>query len=251
MTDTGWTFGGFRVIESEYAPDPNGIKHPGTSPSDYSPFLSRIVNTCDLHGAILDVADPVQNMRAAYDYHTRRSVNTSKERTMTTDHIDQLAQWYADAEQVTKTNLPNVGDVLIFPNSNSGGYTIEPNTGEWAPNIVGRHETVRILARAPKSKPAWHDAVAVIARVDDGSQTPDTSRVALLRDVNEPGQWVRGYCDNVYSDELFDVTPLIEAKVTREMVERGAQASTPAGVRYLRPYEVREVLNAALGIEAE
>ena len=90
MTDTGWTFGGFRVIESEYAPDPNGIKHLGTPPSDYSPFLSRIINTCDLHGAILDVSDPMQNMRAAYDYHTRRSVHNSKERTMTDAHMEVL-----------------------------------------------------------------------------------------------------------------------------------------------------------------
>ena len=90
MTDTGWTFAGFRVIESEYAPDPNRIKHLGAVSSDYSPFLSRIVNTCDPHGAILDVTDPAQNVRAAYDYHTRRSVNTSKERTMTGPRMDVL-----------------------------------------------------------------------------------------------------------------------------------------------------------------
>ena len=78
MTDTGWTFQGFRVIESENAPDPNGIKHLGTVSSGHSPFLSRIVNPCGLHGAILDVTNPVQHMRAEYDYHTRRRVNTSK-----------------------------------------------------------------------------------------------------------------------------------------------------------------------------
>ena len=99
MTDTGWTFEGRRVIESEYAPDPNGIKHLGTSPSDYSPFLSRIVNTCDLHGAIYDVTDPVQNMRAAYDYHTRRSVHNSKERTMTDkDFTEHLLDALTDPE---------------------------------------------------------------------------------------------------------------------------------------------------------
>lgn len=87
--DTGWTFQGFRVIESEAAPGEYGIKHLGTVPSDYSPFLQRIVNTCDLHGAMLDVTDPVANMRATYDYHMRRSVNTSKEHAMTdrTDHV--------------------------------------------------------------------------------------------------------------------------------------------------------------------
>ena len=98
MTDTGWTFEGRRVIESENAPDPNGIKHLGTSPSDYSPFLSRIVNTCDLHGAIYDVTDPVQNMRAAYDYHTRRSVHNSKERTMATLYKPVLIETVEQAE---------------------------------------------------------------------------------------------------------------------------------------------------------
>ena len=29
MTDTGWTFQGYRVFESENAPDPNRIKHTG------------------------------------------------------------------------------------------------------------------------------------------------------------------------------------------------------------------------------
>ena len=29
MTDTGWTFQGYRVFESENAPDPNGIKRAG------------------------------------------------------------------------------------------------------------------------------------------------------------------------------------------------------------------------------
>ena len=213
MTDTGWTIDGFRVIESENAPDPNGIKHLGTSPFDYSPFLSRIVNPCDLHGAILDVTDPVQNMRAAYDYHTRRSVYNSKERTMTTGHIDQLAQWYADAEQVTKTNLPNVGDVLIFPNSNSGGYTIEPNTGEWAPNIVGHHETVRILARAPKPKPAWHDADFIVARYEY-----DDHWQGYLRHGGD--LWIDSEGRKYTTGVLRDVTPLIEAKVTDEMIDR-------------------------------
>lgn len=102
MTDTGWTFAGFRVIESEYAPDPNRIKHLGAVSSDYSPFLSRIVNTCDLHGAILDVSDPMQNMRAAYDYHTRRSVHNSKERTMTGPRTDILGLMAA-AEPLWRT----------------------------------------------------------------------------------------------------------------------------------------------------
>ena len=72
-------------------------------------------------------------------------------------------------------------------------------------------------------------------------------RRVFIRD-DEPGWW--GDADSSYeTDELAHVAPLIEAKVTDEMVERGARASTPTGVRYLRPCEVREVLTAALGLE--
>src|SRR5699024_8779199 len=99
--------------------------------------------------------------------------------------------------------------------------------------------------RAPKPKPAWHDAVAVIAHTDDGH-----IRQVWERD-GDTGYWcgTEGYL--VRTEKLRDVTPLIEAKVTDEMVERGARVSTPAGVRYLHPSEVREVLTAALGLETE
>src|SRR5699024_447301 len=40
--------------------------------------------------------------------------------------------------------------------------------------------------------------------------------------------------------------PLTPDAITDEMVERGARVSTPAGVRYLHPSEVREVLTAAM-----
>lgn len=164
---------------------------------------------------------------------------------MTTNHIDQLAQWYADAEQVTKTNLPNVGDVLIFPNSNSGGYTIEPNTGEWAPNIVAHHETARILSRAPKPKPAWHDAVAVMARC---SNAPEGHREPFIRSEATHDVWA-GEAGHARTGDLRDVTPLIEAKVTDEMVERleghflnTANMALPEGL-------ARRMLTAALGLE--
>lgn len=123
MTDTGWTFEGRRVIESENAPDPNRIKHLGTRTSDHSPFLSRIVNTCDLHGAILDVTDPIQNMRAAYDYHTRRSVNTSKERTMTgKDFADHLLDAITDEED-------GLGYFWIDPATRSNTATLSFSDG--------------------------------------------------------------------------------------------------------------------------
>lgn len=247
MTDTGWTFGGFRVIESEYAPDLNRIKHLGTPPSDYSPFLSRIINTCDLHGAILDVSDPVQNMRTEYDYHTRRSVNTSKERTMTTDHIDQLAQWYADAEQVTKTNLPNKGDTLIYP-CRTSGYIIESDGGGWTPELVrSTGETVRILARAPKPKPAWHAARAVIATADD--EDGDAFTGTWIPEAGD--RWLSDEGHVVSGDDLRDVTPLIEAKVTDEMVARVSDVLRDAYGTYDNGYTATEVVTAALGLDTE
>ncbi len=164
---------------------------------------------------------------------------------MTTDHIDQLAQWYADAEQVTKTTLPNKGDTLIYPRRTSG-YIIESDGGGWTPELVrSTGETVRILARAPKPKPAWHDAVAVIAHTDDGH-----IRQVWERD-GDTVYWcgTEGYL--VRTEKLRDVTPLIEAKVTDEMVERlesrfneAAAASLPAGL-------ARRMLTVALGLEAE
>ena len=163
---------------------------------------------------------------------------------MTTNHIDQLAQWYADAERITSANLPCAGDALIFP-YNAGGYAVEAEEDGWTPDDVVPGESVRVLARAPKPKPAWHDAVAVIAHTDDGH-----IRQVWERD-GDTGYWcgTEGYLAR--TEKLRDVTPLIEAKVTDEMVERGARVSTPAGVRYLHPSEVREVLTAALGLEAE
>lgn len=239
MTDTGWTFGGFRVIESENAPDPNGIKHLGTRTSDHSPFLSRIVNTCDLHGAIYDVTDPMQNMRAAYDYHTRRSVNTSKERTMTTNHIDQLTEWWENAEP----GIPGAGDTVIFDERPRGlGFHVTQASIDHPRG----YDNARILHRAPKPKPAWHDAVAVMARFPNMAEG---YRELMTRDEAHPDTWHsdHGYG---YTEDLRDVTPLIEAKVTDEQVNRvddllrafyGTSTLTAA----------RELVAATLGIEAE
>ena len=170
---------------------------------------------------------------------------------MTTNHIDQLAQWYADAEQVTKTNLPRKGDTLIYPRRTSG-YIIESDGGGWAPEFVhSAGETVRILARAPKPKPAWHGAVAVIAETGD-----DDTRRAFVPQYNAEtgderlGTWAdwRGGYD---ASELIDPVPLIEAKVADEMVERleghflnTANMALPEGL-------ARRMLHAALGLETE
>ena len=160
---------------------------------------------------------------------------------MTTNHVDQLAQWYAKAEQITSANLPCAGDALIFP-YNAGGYAVEAEEDGWTPDDVVPGETVRILARAPK--PAWHDAVAVMA---DAPGRPE--RRVFIRDV-EQGWW--SDADSAYeTDELAHVIPLIEAKVTDEMVERleghflnTANMALPEGL-------ARRMLTAALGLETE
>ncbi len=134
---------------------------------------------------------------------------------MTTNHIDQLAQWYADAEQITKTNLPRAGDTLILP-YNAGGYGVEVEEDGWTPDDVVRGEPTRILSRSPKPKPAWHGAVAVMARC---SNAPEGHREPFIRSEATPDVWIgEGGCG--HTDDLRDVTPLIEAKVTDAMIDR-------------------------------
>ena len=187
-------------------------------------------------------------------YHKRLTFNIPEQEHILNTHIDQLAQWYASAEQITKTNLPRIGDALVFPYS-AEGYAIEVEEDGWTPDDLVPGEPVRILARAPKPKPAWHDAAAIMARYDD---TP--TRYALLRDGD---RWINVNDEDFMDDELEDVTPLIEAKVTDEMIERASHAVVnwtysprpetticldlgDKGSRAL----VGTILTAALGLEA-
>ena len=134
-------------------------------------------------------------------------------------HIDTLAQWHADAERITDTNLPRIGDTLIFP-YNADGYAIEVEEDGWTPDDLVPGEPVRILARAPKPKPAWHDAPAVTAtyRDDYGAVT------GVWTPSGNHGYWIGPEDDVVTHDSLEDGTPLIEAKVTDEMIERASHA---------------------------
>ena len=158
-------------------------------------------------------------------------------------HIDQLAEWYADAERITDTNLPRAGDTLIFP-YNAGGYAIEVEEDGWTPDTVIPGEPARILSRAPIPKPAWHDAVAVvIARIE---------RREVCVSMPGLGTWVNPLNDHELSTtiiEKYDPTPLIEAKVTDEMIERGYYAENTAPDGLSGPQCVRRILTAALGLE--
>ena len=154
---------------------------------------------------------------------------------MTTNHIDQLAQWWDEAEE----GVIEKGDTVI--NRSDGETTVYVATER-----ARRHHTnARILARAPKPKPAWHDAVAVMA---DTPGRPE--RRVFIRDV-EQGWW--SDADSSYeTDELAHVTPLIEAKVTDGMRDRVRdyyriehQVELPRDDVWLN-----ELLTAALGLES-
>ena len=154
---------------------------------------------------------------------------------MTSNHLDQLAEWWETAEQ----GAHKPGDTIII-DLGDDGYRIDTASTSWV--YWGRYGDTRILARAPKPKPAWHDAVAVMA-VTPGRP----ERRVFIRD-DEPGWW--GDADSSYeTDELAHVTPLIEAKVTDEAVARVSDVLRAHYGTHDNDYTATEVITAALGIE--
>ena len=170
-----------------------------------------------------------------------------------TGHIDQLAQWWENAEP----GIPGAGDTVIFDERHrSLGFHVTQASTD---HPCG-YENARILARAPKPKPAWHDAPAVIATYRDERGMVSG---AWVRE-GKPGYWEGPEGDVVASEALEDVVPLIEAKVTDEMVERATRAvinweyrprldtiiTLDLGDKGSRAL-VNNVLTAALGLETE
>src|SRR5699024_9153038 len=98
-------------------------------------------------------------------------------------------------------------------------------------------------------KPAWHDAVAVIAETgDDDTRRAFAPQYHAETGDERVGTWA-DWQDGDDASELIDAAPLIEAKVTDEMVERlerhfieTSNAALPAGL-------ARRMLTAALGLE--
>ena len=153
-----------------------------------------------------------------------------------TAHIDTLKEWWSEAEE----GVIEKGDTVI---NWFGGETTVYVAAERARR---QNPHTRILARAPKPKPAWHDAVAVIAHTDDGH-----IRQVWERD-GDTGYWcgTEGYL--VRTEKLRDVTPLIEAKVTDEMVARAMKFWDPncPGEHDADDIQwAREFITAALGLE--
>lgn len=158
---------------------------------------------------------------------------------MTSNHIDQLAEWWENAEG----GVVQPGDTVIgLTDADNDAYEVfVAQSGE-----SEEYDFYRILSRAPKPKPAWHDAVAVIAHTDDGH-----IRQVWERD-GDTGYWcgTEGYL--VRTEKLRDVTPLIEAKVADEMHDRVRdyyrtkhRAEIPRDAAWLN-----ELLTVALGLEA-
>ena len=163
---------------------------------------------------------------------------------MTINHIDQLTQWWDEAEE----GVIEKGDTVI--NRSDGETTVYVATER----ARRQHPNARILARAPKPKPAWHDAVAVIAHTD-----VDRNRRVLTRTRgDEEGDF---YWEDIYSahetDDLRDPAPLIEARVTDETVLRALNASVGVDMPRLTSFtrdevdDMRYALHAALGLNPD
>ena len=157
---------------------------------------------------------------------------------MTINHIDQLTQWWKAAEE----GSPSPGDTIIT-NRDGGGYLIETASGYWSGREQYGH--TRILARAPKPKPAWHDAVAVMARFPNMAEG---YRELMTRDEVHTDTWHsdHGYG---YTEDLRDVTPLIEAKVTDEMVDRARDYMSINTGQTHTHNAIRGVITTALGLD--
>ena len=127
---------------------------------------------------------------------------------MTINHIDQLAEWWENAEE----GVVQPGDTVIgLTDADNDAYEVfVAQSGE-----SEEYDFYRILSRAPKPKPAWHDAVAVTADVG----RIDGARRVFVKDEN--GVWIDALTGHGYTaGHLRDVTPLIEAKVAEAMIDR-------------------------------
>lgn len=153
------------------------------------------------------------------------------------DYIDQLKEWWENADQVA----PMRGDLIIEDVTDEYGpdYRIRI----WPGDMKEKLSYVRVLE--PKPKPAWHDAKAVIASTDY------YERQVWERDTTHENRWYGTVGDEAVTvtEDLRDVTPLIEAKVTDEMVTRAHIEMMRLGLGDYSDRTLTSILTAALGIE--
>lgn len=163
-------------------------------------------------------------------------------------HIDTLTEWWesADVEGIVRA-----GDTII--KKGRAGYDIytawSHEDGEdvtmWKYEQDPPVADYRILSRAPKPKPAWHDAVAVvIARIE---------RREVYAKIPGRETWkntATGHEISTHMIEHYDPVPLIEARVTDEMVGR---VGDMLGAYYGAAGDkiILDVLHAALGLDPD
>lgn len=124
-------------------------------------------------------------------------------------HIDTLAEWWDEAAP----GIPKMGDTYIEDERHRGSSF---RIVEAATDHKYGFENIRILHRAPAPKPAWHDAVAVIASASGmDSRVWERAKTFTGRTF-----WRGTRGEEVTSDDLRDVAPLIEQKVTGDMIDR-------------------------------
>ena len=161
---------------------------------------------------------------------------------MTANHIDQLTEWWETAEK----GAVQKGDIVI-ERWEDGQY----NVFTAVESEAREYDEFRILARA--TKPAWHDAVAVLAR--SASEADQPKRAVWTWDAAMERWYDEGGCHWANTDDLRDVTPLIEAKVTDEMVLAALNAHMGLYLPSLPSFkrdeieDMRYTLTAALGLE--
>lgn len=155
-------------------------------------------------------------------------------------HIDQLKEWWENADQVA----PMRGDLVIEDVTDE--YGTDYRIRNWPGDMKKKLSHVRVLE--PKPNPAWHNAPAVIATGDAGDGDLFTG---VWIPHGSPERWE---CADVGiilgSEQLHDVTPLIEAMVTDKMIDRILDVidarfdNYPAGIG-------EDLAVAALGLETE
>ena len=156
-----------------------------------------------------------------------------------TAHIDTLKEWWENAER----GAASEGDTVIWRNQRhrSGAYAYEVGRQD-RDEAAALPDYLRILSRAPKPKPAWRDADFIVARYENDDHWQGYLRSGDL--------WIDSEGQKYTTGVLRDVIPLIEAKVTDEMIDRILDVidarfdNYPAGIG-------EELAVAALGIEAE
>ena len=168
---------------------------------------------------------------------------------MTINHIDQLAEWWENAEDAPASPGDRIIERHVCERDEDTCYTIGVHR-EGMRGLIGKSGT-RILARAPKPKPTWHDAPAVTAK---GREDWDHVEAFSRNDDYDPPRWIDNQGITYTAEQLSDVTPLIEAKVTdetaRTVLDRYYETETGHDWPEDTIALMRLAVTAALGLES-